>query len=110
MFNRANALEGLDAWRRVTRYITNGRNIRQETLRQAVKHINLKQMKTLEQVELGVAEFENIMEEYVQAGGTRPSDHELKIDLLHILPGELSDLLLITASSPSSSFAIKPLS
>ena len=46
MFNRADPLEGLDAWRRVTRYITNGRGIRRETLRQAVKNIHFKQMKT----------------------------------------------------------------
>ena len=61
-------------------------------------------MKTFEQVELGVAEFENIMEEYAQARGTRPSDHELTIDLLHILPGELSELLLTTAASEGTSF------
>jgi len=104
MFNRAEDLEGLDAWRIVTRYITNGRNIRRETLRQAVKNIQFKQMKTLEQVELGVAEFENVMEEYARAGGTRPTDHELKTDLLHILPSELSELLLVTAASEGTSF------
>ena len=104
MFNRADPLEGLDAWRRVTRYITNGRGIRRETLRQAVKNIHFKQMKTLEQVEVGVAEFENLMEEYSQAGGSRPTDNELKLDLLHILPGELSELLLVTAASEGISF------
>ena len=104
MFNRADDLEGLDAWRRVTRYITNGSEAHREKLRQAVKHIQFKQMKNLESVELGVAEFENVMDQYSQAGGTRPSDSELKTDLLHILPGELSELLLITAASEGTSF------
>ena len=60
-------------------------------------------MKTLEQVELGVAEFEDVMGECAQAGGSRPTDRELKTDLLHILPGELSELLLPTAASEGTS-------
>ena len=72
MFNRAEDLEGLDAWRRVTRYITSGSEAHRETLRQAVKHVQFKQMKTLESVELGVAEFENLMDQYSHAEDLAP--------------------------------------
>ena len=43
---------------------------------------------------MGVAEFENVMAEYARAGGTRDTDQEMKDDLLHILPGELREVLL----------------
>ena len=103
IFKRADTLNGLDAWRRMTRYIDHGREIRRETLRREVKMLHTKPIRSLEAVEMGVAEFENTMAEYHRAGGTRSSDQEMKDDLLHILPAELRDAL-VWNSRDSGSF------
>ena len=48
----------------------------------------------LEAVEEGVAQFENLKQEYVKAGGPESSDSEIRSDLCRILPRKLRDLLL----------------
>jgi hypothetical protein len=94
VFKRAEELNGFDAWRRVCRYIDHGRGIRLEALRAEVRSIHLHPMKNLEAVALGIAQFENKLSEYEDAGGKRPDDHERKADLLAILPQELRENLL----------------
>ena len=74
IFKRADTLNGLDAWRRMTRYIDHGRDIRRETLRREVKMLHTRPIRSFEAVEMGVAEFENTMAEYHRAGGTRATD------------------------------------
>ncbi len=98
MFNRADVLNGLDAWRRLSRYVDHGRAIRLETLRREVKMLHMRPIKSIEMVEQGIAEFENTMAEYFQVGGTRPKDPEMKADLLAILPAELRETLLWRAT------------
>ena len=98
MFKRAETLNGLDAWRRMARFVDNGRAIRLETLRRQVKTMHLRPIKSLEAVNEGIAEFENLIAEYEQAGGTPFQDLELKADLLAIIPGELRENLLWQAS------------
>ena len=65
IFKRADALNGIDAWRRMTRYIDHGREIRRETLRRDVKMLRTRPMSNLESVEMVFATFENTMAEYV---------------------------------------------
>ena len=84
-FKRADTSNGLDAWRRMTRYIDHGRESRRETLRREVKMMHTTPMHNFEMFEMGVAEFENVMSDYVRAGGTCGTDQETKDDLLHIL-------------------------
>ncbi len=98
MFKRAESLNGLDAWRRMARYIDHGRAIRLETLRREVKTLHLNPIKNLESVEEGIANFENTIHEYEQAGGTPFQDLELKSDLLAILPSDLRENLLWQAT------------
>ena len=101
MFKGAEPLNGIDAWRRLVRYIEHGKAIRLETLRREIKSIHLRQIPSLEKVEEGVAEFDNILQEYVLAGGTAPTKAERKSDLLAILPGDLRETLLWKASDES---------
>ena len=98
IFKNADMLNGLDAWRRITRYIDHGRGIRRETLRREIKMLHTRPIKALENVEHGVAEFENLFAEYARAGGSAPTDQEQKDDLLHILPAELREALLWNTS------------
>ena len=105
MFKRAEVLNGLDAWRIISRQIDHGRAIRLETLRREMKELHTKPIRSLECVEEGVAEFENVHTEYERAGGLIPNDSELKSDLLRILPREIRELLLWHSSNIGVSFA-----
>ncbi len=104
MFKRAEMLNGIDAWRCMVRQVDHGIPIRLETLRREVKEMHNKPIRSLEQVEEGVAEFENTMQEYVRAGGHEQPDHELKSDLLRILPKEIRELLLWHSTNVGVSF------
>jgi len=94
VFKRADELNGLDAWRRLVRFIDHGRGIRLDALRSEVRALHLKPMTKLEHVAIGIAEFENKLREYEDAGGRRAEDAERKADLLAILPQELRENLL----------------
>ncbi len=94
LFKRAEMLNGLDAWRRMVRHIDHGRPIQLESLRREVKTLHLKPIKDLEHIEEGIAEFENTILKYTQAGGTPFQDQELKSDLLAILPAKIRENLL----------------
>ena len=73
MFKRADecvgAMNGIDAWRRLVRHIDHGRALRPDDLRHEMKLIHLKPIKTLADIEQGVAAFENSVHEFAQAGG-----------------------------------------
>ena len=94
IFKRAESLHGLDAWRRIVRHIDHGRSIRLGALRTEIRSLHLKPIKSLENVSLGIAEFENKINEYVEAGGKRPDEAEMKTDLLAMLPEGLRENLL----------------
>ena len=67
-----------------------------------MRQITLKPIKNLETLNVGIAEFENKINEYVEAGGRRPDDEEMKADLLAILPDSIRSDLLWRASEPGS--------
>ncbi len=103
-FKGAQTLRGLDAWRRITRYIDHGRYIRLEELRRSVKTMHLRPMKGLDHVEEGIAEFENLLRDYEDAGGTPFADGEKKADLLAVLPPELREHLLWYVTEKGKTF------
>ena len=93
ILKQAGTLKGVEAWRRIVRFIDHGRDIRLEIMRNKMRHLRAKTIKTLEGVTIGIAEFENTIAEFVSAGGVQPSDAELKSDLNAILPRDLSESL-----------------
>ena len=96
---------GLDAWRRVVRFIDHGRDIRLETLRNEVRTIRSRYLiKSLEEVVVGIAKFENEIQEFVDAGGKRPEYQEMKSDLNAILPSRLSENLLFKQTDVSMTY------
>jgi hypothetical protein len=96
MFGKAPQCNGLDAWRRAIRQIDGGLDLRLEELRREIRVIHMKPMKNLENTHVGIAEFEEKMREFEEAGGDGPSEHNLKSDLLAILPDKLStDIVII---------------
>ena len=59
-FKKATKMNGLDAWRRISRFIDHGRDIRLETLRNEVRTIRSRfVIKSIEEVVTGIAKFEN---------------------------------------------------
>ncbi len=101
MFNQAEELNGLDAWRRIVRIIDHGLPLKLEELRQEVRVIHTKPIKDLESVPVGIAEFEAKIKEYSDAGGKGfNSNDEMKSDLLAILPYKLREDLLWSAQDP----------
>ena len=107
IFKHAETLSGIDAWRRLARYIDHGREIRLETLRNEVRSIRTRfAIKNLEDVIVGIARFENKIAEFVAAGGKRPEDQELKSDLNAILPPKLSENLCMKQTDTRMSYSL----
>ena len=105
MFRRADWMNGLEGWRRLVRRIDHSQAIHLETLRRQVQDLHTKPIRSLEDIEEGVASFENIMAEYVKAGGPQAPDGQMKADLLRVLPKEISELLLWHSTDTGVSFA-----
>ena len=100
VFKTADTLQGFEAWRRVIRYIEHGKDIKLEGMRNEMKTLHLRPIRSLEQVPIGISEFELKIKEYIDVGGTSPTESEMKADLLHILPESLRDNLLWRATDP----------
>ena len=100
IFSRAGDLRGIDAWRKIIRYIDRGKSIKLEQMRREMKTQHMKPIKNMESVAIGIGEFELRLKEYAEIGGTMPDDEEKKSDLLNILPGALRESLLWRATDP----------
>ena len=86
MSNEAAQLSGLGAWRWTVRQIHSGMGTRLAALGRGVRVIHLEPINGLETVHVGVAEFEEEVREFQEAGGAGFSgDPSLKADLLAIL-------------------------
>ena len=100
IFKGADDLQGIEAWRRIIRYIDHGKSIKLEQMRNEMKTVHLRPIKSLENVAIGIAEFELRLKEYGELGGVIPDDDEKKTDLLNLLPGALRESLLWRATDP----------
>ena len=69
LFKGADSLQGIDAWRILTRYISQGKDIRIETLRREMKFAVARPITGLDKMEEGIAEFERAIKQYEDAGG-----------------------------------------
>ena len=102
IFKRAKTLQGIDAWRVMTRYVNHGKRIRLNHLRDQVMTVRTRPIQSVEKIEEGVAEFENLFAEYALAGGILEGDDAMKSDLLKILPSGVRDRLLWNADDEGS--------
>ena len=96
----AEPLNGLDSWRRIIMAANRGRSLRVGQLRRAVR--KPEEIRSLEGAPSGVDKFDTAIKRLVEAGGTKPTDSELKQDLLEILPREFRESLMWLADHPDS--------
>ncbi len=92
LYELAPELNGFEAWRVVVNDIYKSQNIRLAGLRRLVR--NPRAIAKIEDVNIGITQFDNLMKEYKLAGGELPSDADLKNDLLDSLPQEIREGLL----------------
>ena len=102
IFKRAKTLQGIDAWRVMTRYVNHGKRIRLNHRRDQVMTVRTRPIQSVEKIEEGVAEFENLFAEYALAGGILEGDDAMKSGLLKILPRGFRDRLLWNADDEGS--------
>ena len=91
VFKGARMLQGFDAWKRMIRSIDHGRTLRLDVLRDETKVLHLKPFRSLEAVNIGITEFENKHQEFIEAGGAPVADREKKDDLFKMLPEKLRE-------------------
>ena len=104
LFKGADDLQGVDAWRILTRYISQGKDIRIEQLRRDMKAVVARPITGLDKMEEGIAEFEHAIKQYEDAGGEAYDPAMKKNDLLQVLLGELSELMLWMATDQGKNF------
>ena len=105
VFKRAEHLNGIEAWRRMVRQIDRGLPTQYETRRRELKAVVNRPIKSLEQVEEGIAAFENAHRAYQLVGGPAAPESEMKYDLLAVLPKEIREPLIWHSSEVQVSFA-----
>ena len=101
-FRQAPTLNGLEGWRLVVGEIRRGRDVHLSKLRNIIR--SPKHITKMDDVNNGITCFENAIAEYIEAGGERPSDQEMKSDLLDILPGEVSVHVSWQVTDPTQSY------
>ena len=103
IFEGADMLNGLEAWRLIVKDIQKGKNMRICQLRKIIK--SPPQIAKIEDVDRGITKFENLHREYADVVGDRaPHDDEKKTDLLECLPAEIREQLLWRATKKGESF------
>ena len=91
-------LQGIDVWRKIIRFIDHGKDIKFESMRDEMKMLHTKKIKNLEQVAIGIAEYELKIKDWHDIGDTPYSEEEMKSDLVKILPDRFQKDLLWRAS------------
>ena len=76
MFKNGDTLPCFDGWCRFTRFIDYGKELKSERMRIEIKSLHIWQIKNLESVPIGIAEFELMWREYIATGGPESSDNE----------------------------------
>ena len=101
-FNQAATLNGLEGWRLIIGEIRRGRDVHLAKLRDQIR--SPQHISKIADVNSGITRFENAIAEYIDAGGERPSDQEMKSDLLNVLPGEVSVHVMWQVTDPTQSY------
>ena len=101
-FQMAPRLNGLEGWRMVVSSIHRGRDNRQAQLRKLIR--NPPSISKLEDVEMGIVNFDSLIRDYVACDGSPPNDLEKKTDLLDMLPNEIRENLLWRATDSSKTY------
>ena len=58
----------------------------------------------LEDVEMGIINYDSLLRDYVAVGGSPPNDLEKKSDFLDMLPSEIRENLIWRSTDPSKSY------
>ena len=74
--------------------IDSGRAVRLQRIRDEVRDLKNRPIKSLEQVRSGIAQLNNKLKELEEAGGQMPTPDERKHDLHNILPTEIKDKIM----------------
>ena len=82
--------------------IRRGKDVHLAKLRNLIR--SPKPITKIDDVNNGITCFENAIAEYIDAGGERPSDQEMKSDLLDVLPGEVSVHVMWQVTDPTQSY------
>lgn len=93
-FKRAGMMSGIEAWRRLSKTIDNGKAVKLERIRVELRKITQKPMKSIDQISAGITKYENKVQELVDAGGTESQPEEQIADIKAILPKEVRDGLV----------------
>ena len=80
-----------------------GKSLRVGQLRRAVR--KPEPISKLEHVAAGIDKFDTAIQRLSEAGGTRPTDQEMKQDLLEILPQEFRESLLWISQQGHTTYA-----
>jgi hypothetical protein len=100
-FIGADRLNGLDGWRRVTRYLLHGKDVHLDNLRREMKVVIGMPIPSMDKLEEGVAEFENAIKLYEDAYGEPYNEDETKtMHLMRALPGDMGTDLIWKSSTP----------
>ena len=102
MFLMADRLNGLEGWRRVTGSIYRGRENHQSQLRDKLRVPQ--KVHKLEDVEMGIINFETLIRDYIAVDGTPPNDLEKKSDIMHMMPAEVREGLLWHSTDRTHSY------
>ncbi len=93
-------LNGLEVWRALVWEINSGRSTRMLTLREEVHRPT--PVRDYRLVSTAISRYDVTLSNFVAAGGTKPSDDELKHNFLKSLPQDLREALLLKATEASS--------
>jgi len=85
-------LNGLEAWRAISRIIDQGQPQREELLRQQLKH--LPSIRGLEGIAAGATKYEKLVRKYTLAGSDKPREATMKSELLDMLPSGMREHVL----------------
>ncbi len=93
-------LNGLEVWRALVWEINSGRSTRMLTLREEVHRPT--PVKDYRLVSTAISRYDVTIASFVAAGGTRPSEDELKQNFLKSLPQDLREALLLKATEETT--------
>ena len=104
LFKQTGRLEGIQAWRRILRFIDHSSDGICKQLRREVRMARSHHIRSLVHVTMRIAKYENKIRDYVDAGCRQPPEDEPKSDLNAILPNELGEYVAVRCADPRQSY------